>query len=74
MGNAVDLVSFAQLQHLIGAPARCTVSRWVREGTFPQPVKIGPRRIAWRRADVERWLASRQNVAETSTRDDGAAR
>lgn len=30
-----------------------------KAGEFPQPVKIGARRIAWREADVSAWIASR---------------
>ncbi len=33
--------------------------RWVRAGTFPQPVKLGPNLTAWRAADVQAWLESR---------------
>lgn len=33
------------------------------KGLFPKPVKISARCTAWRRTDVERWLAAR--VAES---------
>lgn len=29
----------------------------MKAGRFPQSVKIGKRAIAWRRADIERWIA-----------------
>jgi prophage regulatory protein len=29
------------------------------QGRFPKPVKISTRCTAWRRADVERWLAAK---------------
>lgn len=29
----------------------------VREGRFPRPVRLGPRSIAWRRADIENLVA-----------------
>ncbi len=34
---------------------RTTWWRWVKAGTAPKPVKIGPRTVAWRRTDLERW-------------------
>jgi len=36
-----------------------TVYRQMRLGNFPQPIKIGKRRVAWREADIRRWEASR---------------
>ena len=29
----------------------------VKEGRFPRPVRLGPRSIAWRRADIEALIA-----------------
>ncbi|MCP3019620.1 AlpA family phage regulatory protein [Cupriavidus basilensis] len=30
----------------------------IRAGTFPVPVKLGPRTSAWRSSDVAAWMAS----------------
>lgn len=35
----------------------------VREGRFPRPVRLGPRSIAWRRADIENLVAELGGVA-----------
>jgi prophage regulatory protein len=32
----------------------------IREGTFPAPVALGARAVAWRDCDIEAWLAARQ--------------
>jgi prophage regulatory protein len=32
-----------------------TIWRWVREGKFPKPIKLGPRTSAWRESDIELW-------------------
>lgn len=37
---------------------RNTLWRWVREGRFPQPVRLGQNITAWRLADVEAWERS----------------
>lgn len=34
-----------------------TINRWVREGRFPKPVKIGANCTRWRVTDVEQWEA-----------------
>lgn len=33
--------------------------RGAKNGTFPAPVKLSEARIAWRRDEVEKWLADR---------------
>jgi prophage regulatory protein len=33
-----------------------TLWRWVNEGRFPRPIRLGQRVIAWRRSDVDAWL------------------
>ena len=44
--------------------ARCSMSRsmvyrLMREGDFPEPIKIGERAVRWLESEVERWIASR---------------
>jgi len=33
-----------------------TIYRKMKAGTFPQPVRVGKRRVAWRESDVTEWL------------------
>jgi prophage regulatory protein len=42
------------------ALSRTTVYWRVRKGTFPQPVNLGPKRIAWREADIAAWIEAQQ--------------
>ncbi|HDR9011487.1 TPA: helix-turn-helix domain-containing protein [Burkholderia vietnamiensis] len=37
-----------------------TLARMVKRREFAEPIRLSPRRIAFRRADVERWLTSRE--------------
>lgn len=39
--------------------SRSTIRRWIAAGDFPQPIKLGPRRVAWRESDVSAWLATK---------------
>lgn len=43
--------------------SRTTIYRGVRAGTFPAPVRITERRVAWRESDVQAWIQSRGEVA-----------
>lgn len=38
---------------------RSTIYRLVADRRFPSPVRLGPRAVAWRRADLERWSDAR---------------
>lgn len=38
---------------------RSTLWRWIQEGTFPRPCKLGRGTSAWRLTDLESWIASR---------------
>lgn len=31
----------------------------IKEGTFPRPVKLGRRAVAWRASEIEKWKADR---------------
>jgi len=40
--------------------SRNTLDRWVRQGNFPHPIRLGPRTTGWRRSTIESWLAARE--------------
>lgn len=39
--------------------SRSTIYAAVKAGTFPAPVRIGARAVAWRISEVEQWLEAR---------------
>jgi prophage regulatory protein len=42
--------------------ARSTIYRLVAQKQFPSPLRLAVRAIAWRRADLERWIAARPTI------------
>lgn len=36
--------------------SRMTLTRWRKEGKFPEPIALGPNAVGWREADVEAWI------------------
>jgi prophage regulatory protein len=54
----VDLKTIVDMTSL----RRATIYAMVKEGAFPKPHQLGKRRIAWREADVIKWLQSWQAV------------
>jgi prophage regulatory protein len=53
---------FARLPTVILATGlgRSTIYRLVARGAFPAPVHLGPRAVAWRWSDLDRWSQTRQ--------------
>lgn len=39
--------------------SRQSIYRWGKAGTFPAPMKIGPRNSGWLLAEVENWIVDR---------------
>jgi prophage regulatory protein len=40
--------------------SRSTIWRWLKNGKFPRPVKLGAASTRWRISDLEEWERSRQ--------------
>ena len=38
-----------------------TIYKFMKDGTFPKTVKIGPRAVGWRQTDIEDWLSNLTN-------------
>lgn len=46
--------------------SRSTIYAAVKAGTFPAPVRIGARAVAWRVSEVEQWLEARPLATATA--------
>jgi prophage regulatory protein len=52
-----DLLLVSEVMELAGI-GRSGLYRRMTAGTFPRPVQLGVQRVAWRRSDVEAWIAA----------------
>jgi len=41
---------------------RSTIYRLIANRKFPSPVRLGPRAVGWRRADLDQWSAAQSSV------------
>jgi len=39
--------------------SRSTIYHYIKAGTFPRPVPLGPRAVGWLESDVSNWIAER---------------
>jgi prophage regulatory protein len=52
--NAQRLIRLAEVTTMLGI-GRSTIYKYVGEGAFPAPVKIGERSVRWKLSDVLAW-------------------
>lgn len=43
-----------------------TIYQMIREGRFPQQVRLGPNKVAWLRSEVLRWIDERAAAREVA--------
>ena len=56
---AVSLLRELTVRKAVGGIGKTTLWRWVRDGHFPKPVRLGANCVAWRADDVNQWINSR---------------
>jgi prophage regulatory protein len=53
--EALSILRRKQVQARIGLSC-ATIYAYMSEGTFPKPVKLGPRAVGWIESEVDQWL------------------
>jgi prophage regulatory protein len=61
LSKARDLKALAKRKHVeqLVQLSRSSIYAAIKEGTFPPPVRIGARAVAWRLGDIQQWLEDR---------------
>lgn len=44
-----------------------TIWRWIKDGTFPEPFKLGEKTTVWNISDVESWIEQQKNTHSKTT-------
>ena len=47
-----------------------TLYYFINEGTFPKPVKLGKRTVAWKKSEIDEWIDSRERSMDEGGSDD----
>ena len=60
MLNGAQLETYLKLPQLtrLLSVGETTIYRWIQEGHFPKPVRIGPNCSRWRTSDIAKWQAT----------------
>ena len=44
--------------------SKSTLWRYIKDGYFPKPIKLGPRATGWIEQEIEDWISSRPRAAD----------
>lgn len=61
----MKILSRVEIMKLLGV-SEVTLWRMTREGRFPKPIEISPRRIGWPEEVVRAWIDERMEAANSS--------
>ena len=43
--------------------SRATLWRWIKAGSFPQPIRFSGRVVVWKESDITAWLAAQEQAS-----------
>ena len=58
----IRLIRLKEVQNRLGV-SRSTIYLWIAEGTFPKPIKMGARLVAWPEHTLNLWMQERLSRA-----------
>ena len=66
----LDDVSLMKREEVLNACrlSKSTLYHLIKQGQFPEPVRISPRSVRWRKSDVVTWLTARPLASEVEYR------
>ena len=56
---SLDVLSPRELREALANVSTTTIWRMRQRGEFPEPIRLSPGRVGYRRVEVEKWLADR---------------
>ena len=59
--TSLEILSPRELRDTLDDLSPTTVWRMRRRGEFPEPIRLSPGRVGYRRADVEAWIEQRSS-------------
>ncbi|WP_422446235.1 MULTISPECIES: helix-turn-helix transcriptional regulator [unclassified Endozoicomonas] len=60
MEEAEELIRMDEVLKLTKA-CRASINNYVAQGSFPQKIQLGPRKVAWRKAEVLQWVEGKRD-------------
>ena len=67
--QTTNFLRLPQVREIAGGVAPSTIWGWVKNGTFPKPIKLSANCTAWDAAQVEAWAQARIAASRTQPAD-----
>lgn len=64
------LIRKTEVKAMIGVTSNSTLYGWVLAGTFPAPVRLGERIVAWRLSEVQAWIDACPKIGKAELNPD----
>ena len=61
--KAIQFYRLSQLKEKLSV-SRSSIWSWVKDGSFPKPIKLGKNCTAWNSEDVHAWVQSRIDLSK----------
>lgn len=55
--NTIKLLSASEVANTIGM-SKSWIYQQIKQGKFPEPLRLGPQKTAWKFADIAEWVNS----------------
>ena len=62
MFQEIQFYRISHLQKKLGV-SRSSLWSWVKQGSFPKPIKLGRNCTAWNSADIDQWVSQKINAS-----------
>lgn len=74
--SATEDVSFLRLPEVksVTGLSKSSLYALIRANSFPAPVQLGPRTVAWVRSEIKQWAAERIKISRTAAPSPGDKR
>lgn len=63
--QTTKFLRLTQCREIAGGVAPSTIWGWVKNGTFPKPIKLSANCTAWNAAEIEQWAQERVALSRT---------
>lgn len=57
--SSASILRLPQVKQRVGL-SRTSIYRAAKDGSFPQPIPLGPRAVGWTSTSIDAWIASRE--------------
>lgn len=57
MSTPDRLLTRQEVEAMVGVK-RSAIYRWMAQGTFPMPLKLGTSSVRWRQSEIEAWIGA----------------